>query len=90
VVISGILPAGLQEAAEMYVGCVAGAMEREAYLQLIRDSGFEGLRIEKDKVIDLPDDLLRQYLPENEYQEFRASDSQIRSITVFASKPGKR
>ena len=87
VVVTGELPAGLQEAAEMYAGCVAGAMEREAYLEVIRSAGFTNLRIEKDKVIHLPDELLRRYVSEEELQAFRRGDHQIRSLTIYAERP---
>ena len=35
IVLVGELPANIKNAAEMYAGCVAGAIQREAYLELI-------------------------------------------------------
>ena len=36
VVINGVLPQGLQEAAEMYAGCVSGAIPKNDYLEIVK------------------------------------------------------
>jgi arsenite methyltransferase len=87
VVIEGQLPEGLQDAAEMYAGCVSGAIQREDYLHLIRDRGFEGVTVQKAKSVVLPDDILEAYLSEEQRRQFRESDMGIWSITVFGRKP---
>lgn len=87
VVIEGQLPEGLQDAAEMYAGCVAGAIQREDYLQLIRDRGFTGVTIQKEKQIILPEDILAAYLSEDQRLQYRESGMGIWSITVFGRKP---
>ena len=40
VVIQGELPASLQKSAEMYAGCVAGALQRDDYLSIIAQAEF--------------------------------------------------
>lgn len=87
VVIEGTLPDGLQHAAELYAGCVSGALQKEAYLGLIADQGFKGMTVQKEKQITLPDDLLSAYLNEDELAQYKQSGLGIFSITVYAEKP---
>lgn len=82
----GTLPGELRGAAELYVGCVAGAMERTAYLDLIRDAGFEDVQVATEKPIELPDDLLANHLNTRARASFQASDAGFQSITVTARK----
>jgi len=86
VVLVGELPAGLKEAAEMYAGCVSGAIQKEAYLELIRKQGFSGVTIHKQKQIVIPEEVLKNYLTEKETDSFRQSGAGIFSITVTANK----
>ncbi len=87
VVLEGALPEGLQEAAEMYAGCVSGAIQKSDYLEVIRKQGFAEVTVQKEKRIELPDDILEAYLSEDQLSTFRASGTGIYSITVFARKP---
>jgi SAM-dependent methyltransferase len=87
IVLEGALPAGIQQAAEMYAGCVSGAIQKEAYLQLISSSQFTNISIQKEKVIFIPDDILSAYLSSGEIDQFRKSNTGIYSITVYAEKP---
>src|SRR5580658_456136 len=41
IVLVGDLPPKIQKAAEMYSGCVAGAIQKSEYLDLIRATGFQ-------------------------------------------------
>jgi arsenite methyltransferase len=87
IVLEGALPPALRQAAEMYSGCVAGAIQKKAYLELIELNGFKNIRIQKEKAIVLPDDILSAYLSVDEIREFKQSGTGIFSITVFAEKP---
>jgi SAM-dependent methyltransferase len=87
VVLSGELPASLQQAAEMYAGCVSGAIQQEAYLELIRANGFTNITLQKEKPILIPDDILKNYLSDEEIVAFKAGNIGILSITVYAEKP---
>src|SRR5579859_1408689 len=40
IVLEGALPPKIQQAAEMYAGCVAGAIQRQTYMELISITGF--------------------------------------------------
>lgn len=87
IVLEGQLPDKLREAAEMYAGCVSGAIQKQQYLQLITDNGFEDMSVQKEKAIHIPDDILATYLSADEIAAFRSGKSGIYSITVFARKP---
>ena len=62
IVLEGELPEQIKEAAEMYAGCVSGAIQKGTYLDLIEANGFKNIPIQKDKPIIVPDDILSQYL----------------------------
>lgn len=86
VVTSGTLPEGLKEAAEMYAGCVSGATEKQEYLKIIEKQGFTQIEIRKEKPIVIPENVLTNYLNENELNQFKNSGAGIFSITVIAKK----
>lgn len=87
IVLEGELPSKLREAAEMYAGCVSGAIQKNVYLELIQATGFKNVTVQKEKSILLPDDILRNYFSAEEIQSFRNSNAGIYSITVYAEKP---
>lgn len=86
IVLEGDLPKGLQTAASMYAGCVSGALQMDTYLEHIRQAGFTKLTIQKKKSIDLPDELLDQFLSPEEKERF-SRETGIFSITVYGEKP---
>ncbi len=87
IVLEGELPNQIKEAAEMYAGCVAGAIQKQVYLELIEANGFKKITIQKDKAIIVPDDILSNYLSPEQMAAFKQSGTGIRSITVYAEKP---
>jgi ubiquinone/menaquinone biosynthesis C-methylase UbiE len=87
IVLETQLPKKIKEAAEMYAGCVAGAIQKQVYLELIEANGFKNISVQKDKPIIIPDDILSQYLSPQEIKEFKQSGAAITSITVYAEKP---
>lgn len=87
VVLEGDLPKEIREAAEMYVGCISGAIQKQVYLDLIASNGFKNITVQKDKPIAIPDDILSQYLTPEQLTIFKQSGTGIRSITVYAEKP---
>ena len=84
IVLMGELPIALKEDAEMYAGCVAGAIQKVDYLQYIEDSGFQNITIQKEKPIVIPDDILIKYLSQEEINNFNKGATGIFSITVYA------
>jgi arsenite methyltransferase len=86
IVLNGPLPVKIREAAEMYAGCVAGAIQKLAYMELIDLNGFKNVKIQKEKPIIVPDDILSKYLSPAEIEQFKNSGNGIFSVTVFAEK----
>jgi len=87
IVLVGELPEALQKDAEMYAGCVAGAIQKDAYLEMIHANGFTNLTLQKEKAIIIPDDILKSYLDEPGITSFKTGNTGIFSVTVYAEKP---
>jgi len=89
IVLEGELPSKWKEVAEMYAGCVSGAIQKQDYRQIITEAGFDRITIQKDKTIHIPEEVLAAYFSPEEIKTFRASETRITSITVYAEKPAK-
>ena len=87
VVLVGNLPDALRRDAEMYAGCISGAIQKEEYFELIQTNGFSNITMQKEKPVNIPDDILKNYLNENELINFKGGNTGIFSITVYAEKP---
>ncbi len=87
IVLTGELPEKIKNAAEMYAGCVASAIDKDEYLNYISKVGFANMQIQKDKPIIVPDDILKNYLNDEEIAQYKSNETVIRSITVYAEKP---
>jgi ubiquinone/menaquinone biosynthesis C-methylase UbiE len=87
VVLRGELPANIQQAAELYAGCVSGAIDINEYLQIMEDSGLVNIRVQKEKATPVPDEILLNYLTAMQLEDFKKSGTGIFSITVYAEKP---
>jgi SAM-dependent methyltransferase len=90
IVLVGELPDSLRNAAEMYAGCVSGAIQMDEYLEMARKAGFEHLNVQKQKPILIPDNILLEYLSAQQLQDFITSGTGIFSITLYAEKPGPK
>lgn len=90
IVLVGDLPSALKEDAEMYAGCVAGAIQKTDYIQSIQDNGFKNITIQKEKPITIPNDILSKYLTLEQVNDFNKGGTGIFSITVYAEKPGDK
>jgi len=86
VVIKGSLPENLQKDAEMYAGCVSGASDIDNYLDIIKNQGFKDIVIHKQKSIQIPDNILNNYLTKEEIENFTKGETGIFSITISAKK----
>jgi arsenite methyltransferase len=87
IVLVGELPEAFQKDAEMYAGCVTGAIQKEDYLELIHQTGFKNVSLQKEKQIIIPDDILKKYGDVEEINRFKKAETGIFSITVYAEKP---
>ena len=90
IVLVGDLPETLRAEAEMYAGCVAGAIQKSDYLAAIQEAGFTNIMLQKEKAIQIPDDILNKYLTSSELDEFDKSEIGIFSVTVYAEKVGQK
>ena len=86
IVLTGDLPESIRNAAEMYAGCVSGALSKEGYIQAIRDAGFSDINVVKERRLDLPDNVILKFVSQSELDQYRKSGGAIISITVFAEK----
>jgi arsenite methyltransferase len=86
IVTQGDLPASVRKSAELYAGCVASAVKQEEYLEIIREAGFVDVEIKASKTIEVPDELLKKYLSEDEISDLQRHGSAILSITVTGHK----
>ena len=89
IVLDGELPLKWKEIAELYAGCVSGAIQKDEYLGIIEEAGFKNITLQKDKTILIPDNILAEYLSEEEIAEYKKGKTRITSITVYAEKPAK-
>ena len=86
IVLTGDLPEKIKNAAEMYAGCVASAIQKDDYLDIIKNSGFKNITLQKEKPIIIPNDILKNYLNEDEIETYNSNKNIIFSITVYAEK----
>lgn len=90
IVLVGELPEALRNDAEMYAGCVSGAIQKSEYLDFIETTGFDQMTLQKEKPIVIPDDILSKYLDADAVEAFKNGETGIFSVTVFAQKPGEK
>jgi hypothetical protein len=65
---------------------VASAIQKDDYLQIIKDAGFTNIGLQKEKPIIIPNDILKNYLSDKEVANYNAKPNIIFSITVYAEK----
>lgn len=87
VVLEGELPEEIKNAAEMYVGCVSGALQKDDYLDAAKHAGFQGVDIVSEKTVHLPDEILADYMSAERIAEFRETGGKVLSVTVVGTKP---
>lgn len=86
IVLDGELPEGLRNAAAMYAGCVSGALQKEDYINAIKNAGFINVEIKKSKTIELPENILKEYLSDEGIKLYNENVQGIYSITVVGYK----
>lgn len=89
IVLEGELPAKWKEVAELYAGCISGAIQKSDYLSIISEAGFTNIILQKEKPITIPAEILSEYFSSEEIESFEKSNIKITSITVYAEKPAK-
>lgn len=87
VVLDGDLPESILKEAEMYAGCISGALQKKEYLQIIENAGFKNIMVQKQKSIVIPEEMLMNFLTPQENRAYQESGKGIYSITVYGEKP---
>jgi len=87
IVLKGELTDELRKEAALYAGCISGAVQKEEYLQIIRDTGFIKITVKKERKIDILNYILAKFLTIDQLSEYDKSHVGIFSITVNAEKP---
>ncbi|GAB2675203.1 arsenite methyltransferase [Flavihumibacter cheonanensis] len=87
IVLDGQLPEKWKAIAELYAGCVSGSIQQSDYLNHIQEAGFKNIKLQKEKLITIPEEILKNYLSEEEIIEYKTGKVAIKSITVYAEKP---
>lgn len=86
IVTNGDLPASLKTNAELYAGCIGGAVSQNEYIGIIEKSGFKNVEIKKIRKIDIPDTILESSLSPEKMHQYKTSKAGIYSITVVGYK----
>jgi arsenite methyltransferase len=55
VVVQGEVPPAIRRSMELWVGCVAGALERDDYVSKLARAGFENVSVQPTRVYDIED-----------------------------------
>ena len=86
IVLKGELPDDMREAAALYAGCVSGALQKEDYLQIVKDAGYSEVEVKDERINDVPDEYLRESVSQETIDAYRDSGAGIFSITVVGTK----
>ncbi len=86
IVLKGELPDNIKEVAELYAGCVSGALQMEEYIGIIKDSGFTQVEIKKERQINVPDEMFLKHISQDDLKKYKSLGTGIYSITVVATK----
>ena len=86
VVLNGVFPKEFTDNAAMYAGCISSAIQREEYLQEIKNANFKSITVQRTKTIEIPDSVLHEHLDQSTIQKYKAGNVGIYSITVTGEK----
>ena len=89
VVVKGDVPADIRKSMELWIGCVAGALEEAEFRQLLSGAGFSNVDIEPTRVYKAAD--AKQFLAEAGLDRpglAESIDGRFMSAFVRATKPG--
>ena len=91
VVVRGEVPTDVRRSMELWVGCVAGALEEQEFRRLLNQAGFENIDIEPTRIYEVDD--ARAFLEESGLDAAslaKAIDGRFMAAFVRATKPAKR
>ena len=90
VVIDGPVPADLRRRVELWVGCIAGALERDDYQAKLQSAGFTGISMEPTRhytVEEMGDPVFSAWLAAQPAAEQDRLNQAFLSAFVRARKP---
>jgi arsenite methyltransferase len=93
IVLEKELPASIKKSISAYVGCLAGAILKSEYIEVIRKTGFENVRIEQEMIMPFKhaenDPTAKAIIEESgmSLEEIRSLEKSILSISVYGKKP---
>jgi arsenite methyltransferase len=88
VVVRGDLPAEVRHSMELWVGCIAGALEETEYASKLRAAGFEQVEVEPWRIYRVDD--VRAFLTESGLDVDRVApdvEGRFASAFIRAQKP---
>lgn len=86
VVLNGVFPKEFTDNASMYAGCIASAIQKVDYLGEIEKANFTDIKIERTKIVVIPDEVLQENLDKETIAKYKAGNVGIYSITVTGVK----
>jgi hypothetical protein len=88
VVVRGSVPDAIRKSVELWVGCVAGAMEESEYRAKLQHAGFTAVGVEPTRIYDLGE--AREFLSAQGIDADAAArqvEGQFMSAFIRATKP---
>lgn len=82
IVSDGEMDSELKKSAELYAGCVSGAIDKKDYLDIIRQAGFDRVAVKQERKIKIPETWIHEQIGDT----YSAEDIRILSVTVTAIK----
>jgi len=88
IAMEGAVSPEIRQAAALYVGCIAGAVTRDAMTQSLEAAGFVDVQMPKVVQYPLDADMIRSVLPAGADADALLKDLRIYKVTVTGTKPG--
>ena len=88
VIVRGDVPADVRRSMELWVGCIAGALQESEYLSKLRAAGFDDVEVEPWRIYSIED--ARSFLTESGLDVDRLApeiDGRFASAFIRATKP---
>lgn len=90
-VLTADLPQAILKSAEMYTGCIAGALKKDDYLEKIRNAGFKDINIAKEDSLHLLDyigseETVKNIIQNMSEKEIDTVSNALVSIKISAKK----
>jgi arsenite methyltransferase len=80
----------IRQAASLYVGCISGAVSREAMTTSLQAAGFADVAMPKVVVYPLDRQMIKDFLPAGADADKLLAGVQVYKVTVTGVKPGSR